>query len=436
MLSHLLLAASMLVPSLPPADVAGASAPNARTLTLEAAWRGASQGNPSLVAARQAMEAAQAGLDGALATRLPFLTAEATALNPNGTPVSNARGSLVLGYDLDTHGARDARIRSGDLGLKLARVALARASQNLRYEVAAAYYDLQGALEQVRIARLNVSNGKTTVSDAVAQREAGDATEFDVQRAKVLLAAAEQGLAEAQAGLTIAQRGLVRLLGADPRNAFLPAAGVEAVKDWSAGLEASIAQALTRRPELVQRDLEQQLARASAQAALSARGLQSNVFVSSDAAVVAPGLGGGAFGGLPASPDYTVGARASWLLVDWGANGWLARQAELGGDVARSLRRDAELQIRLEVEQAYASLTAARANIRTAEMGLGVARLGLASARLRFKGGVGTQTDVLLAQADMIQAEGNRVKALIGFNKAVAQLEQLSAALELPDVAP
>jgi outer membrane protein TolC len=405
--------------------------PGSRAITLAQALKAAAERNLSLRAARQQLMAATAGLDSALATRFPTLSAEANAMNPNAAPLTNATGGMTLAYDLDTHGLRGARIKLSEAQRGMADVGLAQASQAVRYEVMATFYDMQGAAEQVRIAALNLANARTSVSDAVVQREAGEATEFDVQRAKVQFGAAEQGLADARGALVVARRRMARVLGLDPREALAPAGPVEAVADWPLTLEASLAQALERRPELQMRELERQAAVQNSKMAWSARGVQTSVFANGDAASLAPGLSGGSFSGWPPGTNYTVGARMSWLLVDWGANGSGARQAEIGAEIAETQKRDAALQIQLDVEQAYAQMSAARANIRSAELALAVARQGLSSARLRFKGGVGTQTDVLLAQADLVQAEGNRVRAILAFNKAVAQLEQVSAATGL-----
>ena len=415
-----------------PAKASAPAAPAARSLTLAQALAVASERNLSLRAARQRVMSAASGLDAVLASRFPMLSAQANALNPNAAPLTTASGGMALSYDLDTHGLRGSRIKVSEAQRRMADVSLGQASQAVRFEVTSAFYDLQGAVEQVRIAALNLGNARTSVADAVTQREAGQATEFDVQRAKVQLGGAEQGLSDAEGNLTVTHRRFARVLGLDPREALMPAGRVEAVPEWPLSLEASLAQAIQRRPELELRELERKAALENRRIALSARGVQTSVFANGDASAMAPGPTGGNFSSWPPGTNYTVGARMSMLLVDWGANGASARQAEIEAEIAETQKRDALLQVQLDVEQAFANMTAARNNIRSADLALDMAHQGLNSARLRFKAGVGTQTDVLLAQADLVQAEGNRVRALLAFNKAVAQLEQVSAARGLP----
>ena len=48
-------------------------------------------------------------------------------------------------------------------------------------------------------------------------------------------------------------------------------------------------------------------------------------------------------------------------------------------------------------------------------------------ARLRFQAGVGTQTEVIDAETDLTRAEGNRVKAILDYNRAMASLQRATA---------
>ena len=45
-------------------------------------------------------------------------------------------------------------------------------------------------------------------------------------------------------------------------------------------------------------------------------------------------------------------------------------------------------------------------------------------ARLRFQAGVGTQTEVIDAEDDLTEAEGNRVTAIIEYNRSLATLQR------------
>ena len=52
------------------------------------------------------------------------------------------------------------------------------------------------------------------------------------------------------------------------------------------------------------------------------------------------------------------------------------------------------------------------------------AQENLELARLRFQAGVGTQTDVLIADRDLTQARVNRLNAIIDYNRALASIQR------------
>lgn len=176
--------------------------------------------------------------------------------------------------------------------------------------------------------------------------------------------------------------------------------------------------AIARRPDLQIRRVQREIALAQVQLSQADLNLRTHVFASGATAKM---LQGG-ISTLP--PGYTLGTRMSWLLVDWGAAKAGIRQAELEASTADEQYADGLLQTELEVEQAHAAMSASRENILTASAVLEIAKVGLASARTRFKAGIGTQTDVLLALNDLNQAEGNRVRAITSYNTALAGLQR------------
>ncbi|GBE93228.1 outer membrane efflux protein [Nostoc cycadae WK-1] len=49
-------------------------------------------------------------------------------------------------------------------------------------------------------------------------------------------------------------------------------------------------------------------------------------------------------------------------------------------------------------------------------------------ARIRYQAGVGTQTEVIEAENDLTRAEGNRVTAILDYNRALANLQRAVSA--------
>ncbi|MFM9159811.1 MAG: TolC family protein, partial [Dolichospermum sp.] len=73
-------------------------------------------------------------------------------------------------------------------------------------------------------------------------------------------------------------------------------------------------------------------------------------------------------------------------------------------------------------------------NVHTDNVALDQARESLLLARLRFQAGVGTQTDVINALNDLTRSEGNRVKAILDYNRALTELQRYVTAKGLKQI--
>jgi outer membrane protein TolC len=100
-------------------------------------------------------------------------------------------------------------------------------------------------------------------------------------------------------------------------------------------------------------------------------------------------------------------------------------------------RNNRQLQVaQLTLERSRAALAEAEAavyptfnvnleNIQAASIALEEqAREALRLARLRFQAGIGTQTDIINAENDLLNAEGNRVTTILNYNRAAAGLQR------------
>jgi outer membrane protein TolC len=90
--------------------------------------------------------------------------------------------------------------------------------------------------------------------------------------------------------------------------------------------------------------------------------------------------------------------------------------------IAEANFADTRNQIRFEVEQAYENSRANLDNIQTTTLAIEESQEALRLARLRLNAGVGTQSDVIDAESNLTQAQGNRIQAIVNYNKAIATL--------------
>jgi outer membrane protein TolC len=325
---------------------------------------------------------------------------------------------LRLRYNIFTAGSRDGNIRSARERLRLLELEVERQTEDTRLSVSEAYYNIQNTDQSVVIAESAVFNSEKSLADAQALERAGVGTQFDVLRSEVQLANDQQRLRQAQSDQQVARRTLARLLDLPPNLGVSASDPIELAGTWNLPIEETIVLALRSRAELeqqiAQREIarqEQRVARASSLPQLAAFA-STNLLDNSDDGV----------GGL--TEGYTAGLQFSWQLFNGGATGAAVRDQELAQTAAELEFANQRNQVRLQVEQSYYQLEASLQNVSTAEAALQLAEDSLDLARLRFQAGVGTQTEVIAAQNDLTQAQGNRVEAIIGYNRALANLRR------------
>jgi outer membrane protein TolC len=408
-----------------------------RQLTLQQTLELAKNYNRELQIARDslkkatfALERERAGLLPRIGTRVEFFNgrdAKDSIDNlENGDPPRNETpvdARLEITYDLYTSGRREALIKSAEEQLRAERLEVERIERQVNLEVTLAYYDLQENEEKVRIVRVAMNNAEITLRDAELLEYGEIGTRFDVIRARVQLANAQQELTSALADLDIARRQLIQLLSLAETAEITAIDPVQPRGEWTINLEDSILLAYRDRGELQQQIARSNVSEQQRRAALA--GTRPRVSL---------------FAGYQLRNDfetrfgfvdgYALGTSLQWDFFDGGTARATAREAETEREIARTHFADTRNKIRLEVEKAYRKLQTSRKNIQTATFATELARENLPLARLRFQAGVGTQLDVISAENDLTIADSRRVRAILDYNRALAELERAVSSLE------
>lgn len=379
------------------------------------------------------LEQAEATLTEARSAFAPVVTtsADLTAQESNSTQTvfgtvgedgidTTLNASVGVRYDLFTSGQRSATLRAAQEQVRLSELEVDRRREELRLETTSLYYDLQESGEQIRINQSFVEEAQRNQRDNELRRQAGVGTRFDVLRADVQLANAQQDLIQAQAQQRIARRNLARLLNF-PSTLNLSATPVPAPDNWESTyerwgltLEDSILLAFQGRVELEQQLAQREISTQQARAARAANGPQVGLFANYSWSDLLDN----------SSDTYNFGAQFNMVLADGGAARARARQQEVNADIAEERFSELLDRVRFEVEQAYFTLRSNEENVRTARTAITQASTALELANLRLDAGVGTQLDVLTAQSELTQAEGNWVSAALGYNRALASLQR------------
>ncbi|MEH1820491.1 MAG: TolC family protein [Nostoc sp.] len=332
-------------------------------------------------------------------------------------PGTSFSGQAQLSYNIYTSGRVQASVKAAEEQVRFNELAVETQSETIRLNVATDYYNLQQTDEQVRIAQSAVGNSEASLRDAEALERAGVGTRFDVLRSQVNLANAQQNLTNARSQQTISRRQLATRISL-PQGINISAADpVQLAGLWNPTLEQSIVLAYQNRPELQQQLAQRNISEQQRRQALAELGPQISLVGSYDIL--------DQFNDNVSFTDgYSFGVRATLSLYDGGAARARAAQSKVNIAIAETQFAEQRNQIRFQVEQAYSTQQSSLENVQTANTALEQAREALRLARLRFQAGVGTQTDVINSENDLTQAEGNRVTAILDYNRALAQLQR------------
>ncbi|QYX32496.1 TolC family protein [Sphaerospermopsis torques-reginae] len=400
-------------------------------ITLEQALELAKRNSNELQVAVLQLESSKAALKEAQAALLPTLSVNGTISNSrttNSTLAAKQAGidaesnssfdsEAQLRYDLYTSGRRNAAIKEAEEQVRFQELDVERQAEEIRLNVATDYYALQQADENVRISRSAVENSQASLRDALALERAGVGTRFDVLRSQVNLANAQQDLTNALSQQIIARRRLAVRLNLSQSANISAADPVQLAGLWERSLEDSIILAYQNRPELQQQLARRNISEQRRKQALASLRPQISLLASYNLLDVFND-------NVNVSDGYSVGVQATLNLYDGGAARARAAQAKANMAVEETRFGQQRNEIRFQVEQAYSTQVANLENVQTANAALEQAKESLRLARLRFQAGVGTQTDVINAENELTRSEGNRIRAILDYNRALTELQR------------
>jgi len=394
-------------------------------ITLEQAIELARRNNLELQIAELELERTRAALQETQAANSPTVdaTANLTTQQANNSTDNNPSADLLLGgslevnYDIYTSGRRSALIQAAEGRLQAQALQVKTVSETLELDVTNAYYDLQQADEQVKIAQAASAQAELSLRNAIAVEQAGIGTRFDRLQTEVDLANARQELVIALSQQQGVRSQIKRRLNIAESIGLSAADPVKMAGTWNSSLEETILLAYQNRAELEQQLVQRTISQQQRRAALAESKPQISVFASYN-------LQNSLIQGNGLNDDYQLGARVRLRLLDGGAAKARAAQETANGAIAEARFADTRNQIRLEVEEAYLALQSNLDNTQTASQAVDAAAAALSLARLRFQAGVDTQTDVSRLQTELTRAEGNRLQTILGYNRALAALQR------------
>lgn len=286
-----------------------------------------------------------------------------------------------------------ARIRAGG-------AQLAATEQQVLYDVAAAYFNVQRNMAVFELNNRNVIVLDRQREMAQARFNVGELTRTDVAQAEARLAEARARLSQAQGELAIARSAYAELVGQVPGD-LEP---VETLPELPESLETAQAIAAQYAPALI-----------SAREAAEVSRRQVNIARGAFAPSVSL-TAGYQYAEEPSffvnnSEEFTFGARASMPIFLGGLNFSRVREAKALHASDRSRIDAAERNVDARTIAAWERLIAARAVAVSARASVEANRLALEGVRQEELVGTRTTLDVLNAEQELLNAEVALVSA-------------------------
>jgi outer membrane protein TolC len=325
---------------------------------------------------------------------------------------------LALQYPLYTGGRLESQIALAEANLRGARAVFARAQQQILFSAQQSYLQALLGQESVTAAQRALVQANESLRVANARVSAGAAPQFDVLQAQVAVANAEQGVIRARTSVAAAQTGLNATLGLS-QDTPLELADTLEPRAVPGTMQDAIARGLRDRPELV--EVASRMAAAQAGIELAASGGRPNVIVGAGYDV---GNANGTATSISGAWSATLGVTLS--LYDGGITRERIREARLRLEQLKVFDAQIRQQVELEVRQAWLALDQAAGELAAATKAVEQGREAARLAGVRYQAGVGTQLELLSAQASLSQAE--LALASARFSQNLARIRVILAA--------
>ena len=367
----------------------------------------------------------QAALVGvAKAGWLPNLdgSGSATRFQYDDAPFNRRTAALTLSWLLVDFGQRSANVENAQQLLNAAAATQDATVQSLFLAALQTYYSAQATQAAVVSAAEAERSARESYQAADARYNVGVATPADRLQAQTALSQATLNRIRAEGEARNALGALANALGFPAQQTIVLAAmpAMPAELAFQKEIDALIAEAQVRRPDLKAAEAQFKAAEASVDLA-RAQGrptvsLAAGPSWQNSAGVVTQG--------------GSIGLTLNVPLFSGFDTTYRVRSAAAQADVRAAQRDRIKNQIALDVWRAYQSLTTATQSLKTAADLVASAEQSERVALGRYKAGVGTVLDLLVAQSALASARLQRIQAQLDWNVYRATLAQSMGALD------
>ena len=325
-----------------------------------------------------------------------------------------------LKQPLFTGGALVSSYEIAKLGLDIAKESWSKAKQDVVLQVKEAYFTILKVEKIKKVTLQAVEQVKSHVDVAQAFYEEEMIPKNDLLEAQVRYAQVKQNLIRADNGVQIAKAYFNTVLRQDVNEQV----EVEDILDYRPevfSLENCIKEAIQRRPEIKEVNLNSERAKKGVRLA------KSRFFPT--LSLIADYQKMGDHADLRGNPyedaeSWKVTTLLSWDIWEWGKKHYQVSASRTKVAQAEELKKQVGDAIALEVKESYLNLREAEKNISVAKTAREQAEENFRLNQERYNEQMATTTDVLDAQTLLAGAHSNYYNALSDYHIAKARLER------------
>jgi outer membrane protein len=411
-------------------------------VSLEQAVNIALKNNPTIHAASAYASAAQHAIDAAKAGYMPQLNFSEGFTRGNnpvyvfGTlltqrqftaanfdlgflnyppPVDNFRTQFSASMPLYDFGRTSGRVKDARIQAQTVRESASRTEQGVVFDVVSAYLNGLLAQEQVKVAQASVTMAEADLQRAQAREKQGLAVASDVLSAQTQLAQAKENLIRAQNGVAISQATLNVAMGVSEDAPTATEGKLAAVQVTVGDLPTLQQQALKKRPDYHEAQLQAQMAGNSVSLAKKEFLPRIDMMGSWEQDNQTFATRGG--------NNWVAGATLTFNIFNGGARRAQIAESKAYQQRAEAMRSQMESAVRLQVREAFLNLNAARQRVEVSRDSAAQAQESLRILRNRYDSGLATIMDVLRAETMRTAAQNNHLNAVYDYRLAFAALE-------------
>jgi TolC family type I secretion outer membrane protein len=340
------------------------------------------------------------------------------------SPLDSKNAAITLSYLIYDFGARSATLESARQLLAAAAATQDNTVQTVFLAAVQAFYQVQAAQAALASVKDAERSAQESLKAATLRSKVGSGAPADRLQAQTAYSQAVLNRIQAEGTLRSAQGALANVLGRDANSpiVLIATGSISLPADFEREVDALIATARERRPDLLAAEAQVRAAQANVDAVrasdrptltfgASATNSRSDVLVLGNTYNLSLNLNVPIYSGH--APAYRVSA------------------AEAQVDTKLAQRDRLQRQVALDVWNAYQNLQTASQSLRSTADLVNSAEQSERVASARYQAGVGSLLDVLVAQSALASARQQRVQAAYNWNIYRATLAQAMGSLDV-----